>query len=89
MNIPIVFALSILAASNPLLAQWATLQSPGIPRTPDGKPNLSAPTPRTADGKPDFSGLYTRISSYDRNIIKDGNAGEIQPWAEALSKQRM
>src|SRR5579863_7336003 len=89
MNFPIVFALLILAASNPLLAQWATLRTPGISRTADGKPNLSAPTPRTPDGKPDFSGLYTRVSSYDRNVIKDGTAGEIQPWADALSKQRM
>jgi len=89
MKFPIVFALLTLAASNPLLAQWATLQTPGIPRTADGKLNLSAPTPRTADGKPDFSGLYNRVSSYDRNIIKDGKAGEIQPWADVLSKQRI
>ena len=88
MNFPILFALLTLAASNPLLAQWAALQSPGVPRTADGKPNLSAPTPRTADGKPDFSGLYTRVSAYDRNIVKDGTAGDVQPWADALSKQR-
>ena len=89
MKFPIVFALVISAAGSPLLAQWATLRTPGIPRTADSKPNLAAPTPRTADGKPDFSGLFTRVSSYDRNIIKDGNAGAVQPWAETLTKQRM
>ncbi len=39
-------------------AQWLTYPTPGIPRTPDGKPNLSAPTPRTPDGKPDLSGIW-------------------------------
>src|SRR5207244_1698134 len=29
-----------------------------IPRTPDGKPNLSAPAPQTPDGKPDLSGVW-------------------------------
>ena len=31
-------------------AQWLNFQTPGVPRTKDGKPNLSAPAPRTADG---------------------------------------
>ena len=39
-------------------AQWLNYPTPGTPRMPDGKPNLSAPTPRTADGKPDLSGLW-------------------------------
>jgi len=39
-------------------AQWINHPTPGIPRTIDGKPNLSAPTPRTAIGKPDLSGLW-------------------------------
>jgi len=42
----------------PLAAQWLNYPTPGVPRTPDGKPNLFAPAPRTADGKPDFSGLW-------------------------------
>ena len=89
MKLPIVFALLATAASSPLVAQWATLPTPGMPRTADGKPNLAAPTPRTADGKPDFSGLYTRVSSYDRDVVKDGKASDVQPWADALTKQRM
>ena len=39
-------------------AQWLNYPTPGLPRTRDGKPNLSAPAPRTADGKPDLSGVW-------------------------------
>lgn len=39
-------------------AQWVNYPTPGIPRTRDGKPNLSAPAPRASDGKPDLSGLW-------------------------------
>jgi hypothetical protein len=42
----------------PLAAQWLHYPTPGMPRTADGKPNLSAPTPRMADGKPDLSGVW-------------------------------
>jgi hypothetical protein len=37
--------------SAPLRAQWLDYPSPGIPRTPGGKPNLSAPAPRLPSGK--------------------------------------
>ena len=42
-------------------AQWIDYPTPGIPRTPDGKPNLSAPAPKAADGKPNLSGLWQRM----------------------------
>ena len=41
-----------------LFAQWPNFKTPGIPRTADGKPNLTAPAPRTPDGHPDLSGLW-------------------------------
>jgi hypothetical protein len=47
---------AILAMSTTLDAQWLQHPTRGVPRTPDGKPNLTAPAPHTADGKPDFSG---------------------------------
>jgi len=42
-----------------LAAQWLNYPTPGIPRTTDGKPNLTAPARRTSDGKPDLTGLWT------------------------------
>ena len=50
---------AILAiASVPTTAQWLSYPTPGIPRTPDGNPDLSAPAPKTADGTPDLSGIW-------------------------------
>jgi hypothetical protein len=54
-----IWILIALAAAPELVqAQWLNHRTPGIPRTPDGKPNLSARTPRAADGKPNLSGLW-------------------------------
>src|SRR5215471_17613337 len=39
-------------------AQWLNQKDPRIPRTKEGKPNLSAPAPRAANGKPDLSGIW-------------------------------
>ena len=50
----VLFALLAVGAH----AQWLNFPTPGTPRTPDGKANLSAPAPRTADGKPDLSGVW-------------------------------
>jgi len=44
-------------------AQWLNHRTAGIPRTPDGKANLSARTPRAADGKPNLSGLWQTLSA--------------------------
>jgi hypothetical protein len=72
-------------------AQWLTYPTPDVPRTPDGKPNLSAPAPKTADGKPDLSGVWVTRGGYTGNIAKDLKPGEVsfQPWAEALYKHRL
>ena len=85
----VVFAIILSAMTTPLAAQWVDYPTPGIPRTADGKPNLTAPAPRTADGKPDLSGIWQRISlKYERNIAADLKSGEIPPWAQALVRQR-
>ena len=80
----------VIAMTAAVNAQWLKLPTPGIPRTPDGKPNLSAPALRTADGKPDLSGIWRmNPAAYGGNIAADLKLSEIQPWAEALYKQRM
>jgi len=56
-----VLALSIAAlASVPAVGfgQWLRYPTADLPRTRDGKPNLTAPAPRLADGKPDLSGIW-------------------------------
>lgn len=73
----------------PLAAQWLDHKTPAVPRTADGKANLSAPAPRTPDGTPDLSGLWNRISpKYGRNIAADLKPGDVLPWADALVQQR-
>jgi len=39
-------------------AQWTNSPDNSIPRTRDGKPNLSAPATKTPDGKVDLSGVW-------------------------------
>jgi hypothetical protein len=38
--------------------QWLHYPTPGLPRTRDGKPNLTGPVPRAADGHPDLTGIW-------------------------------
>jgi hypothetical protein len=52
------FLLVLSASADSLVAQWLRYPTAKVPRTRDGKPNLSAPAPRSADGKPDFSGVW-------------------------------
>jgi hypothetical protein len=54
------FAVTTIMAALPaaLFAQWPSYPTPGVPRTPDGKPNLTAPAPKTPDGKPDLTGIW-------------------------------
>src|SRR5215471_20608608 len=77
------------ALSVPVAGQWLHQPTLHIPRTADGKPDLSAPAPRAPDGKPDLSGLWTKISpKYSRNIAADLKPDEIQPSARALVEKR-
>jgi len=81
--------LVVLAAWVPLAAQWIHYPTPGIPRTPDGRPNLAAPAPKTADGKPDLSGIWVAANGkYLPNLAADGVEVPFQPWALALYKER-
>ena len=75
----------------PLCAQWLNLPTPGIPRTADGKPNLTAPAPRTPDGKPDLSGMWQpEVNPYRFDVIQDlKDEGIFRPEAEAVFLKRV
>src|ERR1700730_2992844 len=86
-----VVLLPIIASviNGPLAAQWANYPTPRIPRSADGKPNLTAPVPRTPDGKPDLSGIWTTPSGrWLNNLAADGGEVHFRPWALALFKER-
>jgi hypothetical protein len=57
-----LFTALLVAAPLCINAQWAVYRDPAIPRTRDGKPNLSAPVPRLS-GKPDLSGIWQAESA--------------------------
>jgi len=71
--------LALLIVTSPLAAQWLTLSTPGIPRTADGAPDLSAPAPRTADGRPDLTGLW--VPRGFEGSLFDPSA--VHAWAQA------
>ena len=74
---------------SPLQAQWLKHPTPGIPRTPNGAPDVSAPAPRTADGKPDLSGVWGMDAGPSLFYIPaDLKPDEIKPWVGELVKQR-
>lgn len=75
-------ALVLLASTTPAFGQWLDLPTPGIPRLPDGRPNLAAPAPRAADGKPELSGLW-RPASVTGELRDTHN---LKPWVrEAMA----
>jgi hypothetical protein len=55
LRIAFVLALGLCGDAD---AQWLNYPTPGVPRRPDGTPNLAAGAPRAADGKPDLSGMW-------------------------------
>ena len=81
-------AVMILMCST-AFAQWTKIPQQAIPRTPDGKPNLSAPAPRLPDGKPDLSGVWNPPTGYLRDLGKDlKEPVPFQPWAKTLYDER-
>ena len=77
--------LACTLTTSPLYAQWLALPTPGLPRTADGKPNLTAPTPHTHEGHPDLGGLWNRSGGAIGDLE---NADKLQPWLQALLRER-
>lgn len=76
-------ALMLFAGTMPAAAQWLDRPWPGIPRTADGKPDLTAPAPRGPDGQPDFTGVWNApppVARLDPAIL--------QPWVTELVRRR-
>src|SRR6266852_1496184 len=88
------FVAAVASFPPPVTGQWLNYAAPGIPRTPDGKPNLSAPAPKTADGKPELSGIWSADSGSRLELdqaaalLQRPGTAPLQPWAEAVDKQR-
>src|ERR1700690_3095974 len=89
---------------SPLPGQWISYPTAGVPRTPDGKPDLAAACPRTAYGKPNLAGLWIVPTQREPNANFPGCAAAAddliniaarlkgalpyQPWAAELVKTR-
>ncbi len=84
-------------------AQWLHYPTAGMPRTRDGRPNLTAPAPRDSDGRPNLSGLWLAKTDFENDgtnghglsaLFIDLTTGlkpedvSMEPWAEALFQQR-
>lgn len=72
-----VATLTVAAMSGTAAAQWIDYPTKGIPRTTDGKPDLSARAPRMPDGKPDLAGIWLPAS--DPNDKAGGIEGVVGP----------
>jgi len=98
----VVVAAVLCLLSTATSAQWLRYPTAGVPRTPDGRPNLAAPAPRTADGRPDFSGVWENdgytpgsegLGAPPGTVFFDlafglKQAPPYQPWAAELAARR-
>jgi hypothetical protein len=84
----IAASLVIAFTATPAAAQWLNYKTPGIPRTAEGKPDLTAPAPHMADGKPDLSGVWRADAAGFAETSRAQDTVKLQPWAAALTEQR-
>lgn len=74
-------------------AQWDPYPWKRVPRTPDGKVDLDAPTQRTSFGKPDLSGFWMPENPVKHllNLAADLKPEDVplKPWARELYNYRI
>jgi hypothetical protein len=80
-------------------AQWDPYPWKNMPRTPDGKVDMKAPTRRTVDGKADLSGFWMPAGQvggvggvgFLMRLDNESRQGEaaLQPWAAELYRERI
>ena len=73
----IAAALVLIAA--PAWGQWPRRPAPGIPRLPDGKPNLAAPAPKSADGKAGSARGCVKIASAEGHVSQCAHEDNLHP----------
>jgi hypothetical protein len=95
------FLAACLIAAAPADSQWLNFPTPGLPRTTDGTPDLSAPA-AIRDGHPDLTGVWTsecgiygRDACFPRrglffDLARDLAPEEVTmtPWAAGIAAQR-
>ena len=82
---------AVFVMNTSIAAQWLKHPTPDIPRTADGKPDMSAPTPRQSNGKPVLAGLWRPAPGIVGDMTRGMKSGDVvpfQPWAETLFKER-
>jgi len=77
--------ISLAVLTTPVGAQWLKHPTQGIPRTAEGKPNLTAPVPRTADGKPDLTGLWNAPLQFGQ---PSADPRDMSAWAKDVAQRR-
>jgi len=89
----VLLAVAVAAvASVSVHAQWLRVPTPGIPRLPNGRADLSAPAPRTPEGRPSLAGLWkpapSRLIGDIAAGLAPGDSIPYQPWADKVVKER-
>jgi hypothetical protein len=82
-------AVLLCSTGVPGFGQWFTIRDAAIPRTADGKANLTAPTPKAPDGKPDLSGIWEpdNLDRFFDLAVDPKQEVPFQPWARAVSER--
>jgi hypothetical protein len=75
-------AVLLAVGTTPASAQWVDRPWPGIPRTANGKPNLTAPAPRGSDRKPDLTGVWNAPP-----LVARPDPANLQPWVLDLVRK--